>query len=64
MGHASNTRIWLRRTKGRTSKRVARLLASSKLPEGECVFCITEKGIEDAEDYEPIEEENLPEEIA
>jgi DNA repair protein RadA len=64
MGHASNTRIWLRRTKGKTSKRVARLLASSKLPEGECVFCITEKGIEDAEDYEPVEEEFLPEELA
>lgn len=53
MAHVCNTRVWLRRSKG--PKRIAKLFDSSSLPEGECVFQITEKGIEDVEDYEPTE---------
>ena len=45
LAHASNTRLWLRRAKGST--RVARLIDSPYLPEGECIFKISEKGIED-----------------
>jgi DNA repair protein RadA len=48
MAHASNTRVWLRRSKG--SKRIARVFDSPCLPEGECAFRITEKGIEDVEE--------------
>lgn len=45
LAHASNTRLWLRRARGST--RVAKLIDSPYLPEGECLFRITEKGIED-----------------
>ncbi len=45
IGHASTFRIYLRHSKG--EKRVARLVDSPYLPEGEAVFKITEKGIED-----------------
>lgn len=45
LAHASNTRLWLRRARG--SVRVAKLIDSPYLPEGECTFRITEKGIED-----------------
>lgn len=49
LAHACNTRVWLRRGKGRL-KRVARVFDSPCLPEGECIFQITEKGIEDTEE--------------
>ena len=39
-------RIYLR--KGKAGKRVARLVDSPYLPEGEIIFNITEKGIEEA----------------
>ena len=55
IAHASNTRVWLRRAKPKRSTRVARIMASSNLPEGECVFRITGRGIEDVEDYQPTE---------
>ena len=45
IGHASTFRIYLRHSKG--EKRVARLVDSPYLPEGEAAFKITEKGIED-----------------
>ncbi len=45
VGHASTHRVYLRHSKG--DKRVARLVDSPYLPEGEAVFRITEKGIED-----------------
>jgi RecA/RadA recombinase len=51
MGHASTNRLWLRRGKG--GVRIATLRKSPYLPERECPFRITEKGIEDAEGYEP-----------
>ncbi len=46
LGHASQFRIYLR--KGKAGKRVARLVDSPYLPEGEIIFNITEKGIDEA----------------
>jgi DNA repair protein RadA len=46
VGHNSNTRVYLRRGKGDT--RVAKLVDSPYLADGESVFRITEKGIVDA----------------
>lgn len=45
LGHKSTFRIYLRRGKG--GKRVAKLVDSPHLPDAECVFGITEEGIED-----------------
>lgn len=45
VGHASSYRVYLR--KGKAEKRIARLVDSPCMPEGECVFKVTEKGIED-----------------
>lgn len=47
VGHASKTRIYLRQSKG--NKRVARLVDSPSLPDGEAIYKITERGIEDIE---------------
>lgn len=46
VGHASAYRVYLR--KGKAEKRIARLVDSPCMPEGECVFKVTENGIEDA----------------
>jgi DNA repair protein RadA len=46
IGHASTYRIYLRKSKG--DKRIARLIDSPHLPEGEAVFKVTIKGVEDA----------------
>jgi len=43
--HNSTYRLYLR--KGKQNKRIARLIDSPNLPEGEAVFSLTEKGIED-----------------
>jgi len=45
VGHTATFRIYLRKSKG--SKRIARLIDSPHLPEGEAVFTISEKGIRD-----------------
>jgi DNA repair protein RadA len=45
LAHASTARIYLR--KGKDDKRIARLVDSPNLPEGECVFRVTPKGISD-----------------
>ncbi len=48
LGHASTYRIWLKKglaKKGLAGKRIARLVDSPHLPEGECVFKITSEGI-------------------
>ena len=45
LAHASTYRIYLRRSKG--EKRVARLVDSPSLPDAECVFQVTNKGIGD-----------------
>ena len=45
VGHASTYRLYLRKSKAST--RIARLIDSPNLPEGEAVFTLTEKGLSD-----------------
>ncbi|NJE01993.1 DNA repair and recombination protein RadA [Thermococcus sp. JdF3] len=45
LAHSATLRIYLR--KGKAGKRVARLIDSPHLPEGEAIFRITDKGAED-----------------
>ena len=45
VGHAATFRIYLRKSKGQ--KRIARLIDSPNLPEGEAVFSIVEEGVID-----------------
>ncbi len=45
LAHASTTRVFLRKSKA--ERRIARILDSPMLPEGEAVFRITEEGIAD-----------------
>ena len=45
VGHATKTRLYLRKSKG--EKRVAKLVDSPSLPDGEALYSITENGIED-----------------
>jgi len=45
LGHQATFRLYLRKSKG--EKRIARLIDSPNLPEGECVFTVTEEGIRD-----------------
>jgi DNA repair protein RadA len=55
VAHTSHSRIFLRKAT-RGPVRIARLVSSPYLPEGECVFRITENGIEDVErDQENVE---------
>lgn len=46
VAHTSHTRIFLRKA-SRGPTRIARLVSSPYLPEGECVFKVTENGVED-----------------
>jgi DNA repair protein RadA len=48
VGHASKTRLYLRKSK--EDKRVAKLVDSPSLPDGEAIYRITESGIEDVEE--------------
>jgi DNA repair protein RadA len=45
VGHTATFRIYLRKSKG--GKRIARLIDSPNLPEGEAVFTVLEEGIRD-----------------
>lgn len=45
LAHLATYRLYLRKSK--EEKRIARLIDSPNLPEGECVFKITAKGVED-----------------
>ncbi len=45
LGHSATTRIYLRKSRG--SRRIARIVDSPELPEGEAVFKISNKGIGD-----------------
>jgi DNA repair protein RadA len=45
VGHTATFRVYLRKSKG--PKRIARLIDSPHLPEGEAVFSITETGVRD-----------------
>tara|TARA_Y100000034_G_scaffold130705_2_gene189794 strand:+ start:5125 stop:6222 length:1098 start_codon:yes stop_codon:yes gene_type:complete len=47
LGHASTYRIYIRR--GKKGSRVAKLIDSPNLPDNECVFFISEKGVGDEE---------------
>jgi len=49
VGHTSHTRVFLRKS-ARGPVRIARLVSSPYLPEGEKVFKVTENGIEDLEE--------------
>ena len=46
LAHAPGARVYLRKSKG--EKRIARLVDSPYLPEGEVVFMITDEGVRDA----------------
>ena len=46
VAHTSHTRIYLRKS-ARGPVRIARLVSSPYLPEGETIFKITENGVED-----------------
>ncbi|MGA1866514.1 MAG: DNA repair and recombination protein RadA [Thermoplasmatota archaeon] len=45
LGHTSTFRLYLRKSKG--NRRIARLIDSPNLPEGEAVFTVSEEGIRD-----------------
>ncbi len=51
VGHTSHTRIYLRKA-SRGPIRIARLVSSPYLPDGEGIFRITENGVEEAEEGE------------
>ena len=48
IAHASTTRLSLR--KGRAESRICKIYDSPCLPESECVFAITNEGIDDYND--------------
>jgi len=48
VGHASKTRLYLRKSK--EDKRIAKLVDSPSLPDGEAIYRITENGIEDLDE--------------
>lgn len=48
VGHSCKQRLYLRKSKG--PKRVAKLVDSPSLPDGEAIYQITEKGIEDVKE--------------
>lgn len=48
VGHQATYRVYLRKSKG--DKRIAKLIDSPSLPEGECVFSVGTQGIRDAEE--------------
>ncbi|MFA6372678.1 MAG: DNA repair and recombination protein RadA, partial [Methanothrix sp.] len=45
LGHTSTFRLYLRKSKG--EKRIARLVDSPNLPDGEAVFTVTTDGVKD-----------------
>jgi len=47
IGHQATYRVYLRKSKG--GKRIARMIDSPDLPEGEAIFMVNENGIEDEE---------------
>ena len=51
VGHTSHTRVYLRKA-ARGPIRIARLVSSPYLPDGECTFKITQNGVEETEENE------------
>ncbi len=47
LAHLSTYRLYLRRSK--ETRRIAKLVDSPNLPDGECIFAVTENGVEDLE---------------
>jgi len=45
LGHTATFRLYLRKSKGK--KRIARLVDSPNLPDGEAVFTVTTEGVKD-----------------
>jgi DNA repair protein RadA len=45
VGHTATFRLYLRKSKG--EKRIARLVDSPNLPEGEAIFSVTTEGLKD-----------------
>mgnify|MGYP005743668203 FL=1 len=45
LAHASTFRLYLRKAKG--GRRIARLVDSPNLPDGECIYQVTEEGLRD-----------------
>jgi DNA repair protein RadA len=58
VGHTSHTRLYLRRA-SHGPVRIARLVSSPYLPEGEEIFKITENGIEDVSEEEKQEKQKV-----
>ena len=50
VGHASTYRIYLRR--GKQKSRVAKLIDSPNLPDNECIFFVSDKGVIDGDEEE------------
>jgi DNA repair protein RadA len=48
VAHTATFRVYLKKSQG--DLRIARLIDSPHLPEGEAIFKVTERGIEDAEE--------------
>ncbi len=48
VGHFAGVRLYLRKSKG--VNRIARMIDAPNLPEGECIFTVTEKGLGDPEE--------------
>jgi DNA repair protein RadA len=49
VGHTSHTRVYLRKA-SRGPTRIARLVSSPYLPDGECIFRITQNGVEESDE--------------
>jgi len=56
VAHTATFRIYLK--KGKDDLRIARLIDSPHLPEGEAIFRVTERGIEDVEEKEKKKKKN------
>jgi DNA repair protein RadA len=53
IGHNATYRVYLRKIYGKnTTLRMAKMIDSPYHPNSECMFCVTEKGIEDMKDAE------------
>jgi DNA repair protein RadA len=59
VGHTSHTRLFLRKT-SKIGIRIIRLVSSPYLPEGEQIFKITGRGIEDVTEEDTIRKRNNP----
>lgn len=47
LGHASTTRLYLK--KGKDNERICKVIKSPILPGGDCIFALTDQGIDDGD---------------